>query len=704
MLNFSIVNDWNHGFTGKLSLTNLESTAINGWTIEFEAPFEITNIWGAKILRQDGDRYTIQNENWNRNVASGEEISFGFNGKGAAVEPTGYALNGMAIAPPPEPAPMDPVLPSNPIDSSDSDEPVTDHNQDADSVDPMASTNPAMPMDSADSVTEHNHDMEHNHGGEHNHDEEPLPDNLDSGPLADGGQIFYSDGTTQRITNFDPSKDKVDIGTDSIHNQIPIDTPDGLVFQNMFNPSRSLTLVGVYLEDLSAENFNPIADAHLQQDLSAALAWENGTGYVRPNTVYIRSHEEGVQEAVDFNPATDKISFFYLSVRGDNELNFSVEQTGQGVRFYSPITEQSMTLLGTQFSDLNSSHFEWRANQLEDNIAGRMGLSDKISNFRIVSENVFSGKSVPMAGLVDRAPYHSNPDYTGTRIDANTDLVNPIDLLDPVDPIDPVDPTDPIDPMDPVTPTDPGTDHTDSDGHNHGGDPADPAEPISSNSDVDFDITNNWGSGYQGEGKITNNEGSALNGWTLEFEFSGNITQIWDADIVSQNGNTYVIKNAAYNGTVASGQEVSFGFLGNGSTSTLPSVFKLNGVVVGSTAGPTNPVDPIEPVIPVDPDMPMDPADSGSDHNHDMEHNHDGEHNHDEDPLPDNMDTGPLADGGQTFYSDGSTQRITNFDPAKDKVDIGTDSIHNQIPIDTPDGLVFQNMFNPGRSLTLVGI
>ncbi|WP_048753863.1 hypothetical protein, partial [Crocosphaera watsonii] len=274
----------------------------------------------------------------------------------------------------------------------------------------------------------------HDHGDEHNHNEDPLPNDDPKDPLTDEGQIFYSDGSNQTINDFDPSQDKVNIGPDSIHNQIPIDTANGLVFQNMFNPNRSLTLVGINLKDLKAENFTPISDAHLQQDLSAALAWENGTGYIRENTVYVRSHEQGLEEIVEFNPETDRISFFYLSVRGDNQLNFAVEQTAVGVRFYSPITGQSITLSGIEFSDLNSSHFEWRANQLEDNIAGRMGLSDKIVNFTIVSDNVFSGKSVPMAGLVDRAPYHINyPDYTGEIIGSNPP---------PDDPVDP--PTDPL--------------------------------------------------------------------------------------------------------------------------------------------------------------------------------------------------------------------------------------------------------------------
>ena len=591
MINFSIINDWNNGFTSSLSITNTGTEPINGWIIEFDALFEITNLWNGEIVSRNGNRYVIQNVAWNSTINPGQTISFGFNATksdGMTIDPINYRLNGVDL-----------VDPNNPGDSGDNDHNGDIHNHDHGDEhnhdeDPLSDDDSQAPLNDGG----HNHDHGHNHGDDHNHDEDPLADDDPQDPLTDEGQIFYSDGSNQRINNFDPSQDRVDIGPDSIHNQIPIDTPDGLVFQNMFNPNRALTLVGINLKDLKAENFTPISDAHLQQDLSAALAWENGTGYIRENTVYIRSHEQGLEEIVQFNPETDRISFFYLSVRGDNQLNFAVEQTDLGVRFYSPITGQSITLSGIEFSDLNSSHFEWRANQLEDNLASRMGLSDKIANFTIVYDNVFSGKSVAMAGLVDRAPYHTNyPDYTGTPIGSNPPPDDPVDP--PIDPVDP--PDDPVDP-----PIDPPTDPVDP-----------PTDPITSDYEIDFAITNNWGSGYQGEGKITNNETRSLNGWTIEFEFSGNITQIWDAEIVSQNGDNYVIKNAGYNGTISAGQEVSFGFLGNGSTSDLPEVFKLNGVVIGSNTDADNPGDY------------GDDDHNGDGHNDD----HGDDHNHDEDPI-----------------------------------------------------------------------
>lgn len=239
-----------------------------------------------------------------------------------------------------------------------------------------------------------------------------------SGPFVGGGQTYHV-GQTSVVTGFDPTTDVLDLGPDSIHNQIPVETPEGFMMLHMFDSSKSLLLEGVNLADLHPENFAPIADAHLQQDLSAVLAYENGSGLVRPNTVYIRSHEQGLEEIVDFDPATDKISFFYLSVRGDGQLNFAVEDTAEGARFYNPLTGQSLTLRDVSFSELDSSHFEWRANQLEDGIAGRMGLDAVIDGFTYVNENIFTGKSVEMAGGVDRAPYHSQQgyeEYTGTPI------------------------------------------------------------------------------------------------------------------------------------------------------------------------------------------------------------------------------------------------------------------------------------------------
>lgn len=104
-----------------------------------------------------------------------------------------------------------------------------------------------------------------------------------------------------------------------------------------------------------------------------------------------------------------------------------------------------------------------------------------------------------------------------------------------------------------------------------------------------FKVVNDWGSGFQGEIKLTNGT-SAVASWTLEFDFSKQITQIWDARIVSQSGSHYVIGNASWNGALAANGSVTFGFLGTpGNVTTPPSNYKLNGAPLGGGTTPNLP-------------------------------------------------------------------------------------------------------------------
>ncbi|MEO0733117.1 MAG: PKD domain-containing protein, partial [Bacteroidota bacterium] len=237
--------------------------------------------------------------------------------------------------------------------------------------------------------------------------------------LQPGGTVYLRPAASiLTVTDFDPARDQIDVGGESIHTQIMFEGPTGLVFENMFRDDTKLILEGIFLRDLKWFNFLPIQDAHFQQDISAAMAYENCTGLMRPNTVYPRHYQEGLAEVVDFDPATDKVSFFYLAVRGDGKLNYAAEQTAAGARFYSPYTGQSLTLAGVDFADLTPAHFEWRANQLEDNVAGRMGLDQVVSSYQVDQSQVYNGKSVPMAGGEDKAPYHifNYDEYTGDPV------------------------------------------------------------------------------------------------------------------------------------------------------------------------------------------------------------------------------------------------------------------------------------------------
>ncbi|SBT90530.1 chitinase [Streptomyces sp. DI166] len=99
--------------------------------------------------------------------------------------------------------------------------------------------------------------------------------------------------------------------------------------------------------------------------------------------------------------------------------------------------------------------------------------------------------------------------------------------------------------------------------------------------------TQDWGSGFEGKWTVKNTGTTTITSWKVEWDFpSGtSVTSGWDADF-SSSGNHWTAKNKSWNGTLAPGASVSFGFNGSGSGS--PSNCKLNG---GSCDGGTVPGD-----------------------------------------------------------------------------------------------------------------
>ncbi|WP_234542237.1 glycosyl hydrolase family 18 protein [Streptomyces shenzhenensis] len=88
--------------------------------------------------------------------------------------------------------------------------------------------------------------------------------------------------------------------------------------------------------------------------------------------------------------------------------------------------------------------------------------------------------------------------------------------------------------------------------------------------------TQDWGTGFGGQWTVKNTGTAAISSWTVEWDFpSGtSVTSAWDADVTS-SGTHWTAKNKSYNGSLAPGASVSFGFNGAGSGS--PSNCSLNG-------------------------------------------------------------------------------------------------------------------------------
>jgi len=94
---------------------------------------------------------------------------------------------------------------------------------------------------------------------------------------------------------------------------------------------------------------------------------------------------------------------------------------------------------------------------------------------------------------------------------------------------------------------------------------------------VTYKITNQWSGGFQADVQLTNTGSTPWTGWSLGWSFPDGqkISQLWNADY-TQSGTAVTAKNVNWNGTVATGSSVSFGFTGSWSGSnTKPASFKL---------------------------------------------------------------------------------------------------------------------------------
>ncbi|WP_026151323.1 glycoside hydrolase family 6 protein [Streptomyces prunicolor] len=96
---------------------------------------------------------------------------------------------------------------------------------------------------------------------------------------------------------------------------------------------------------------------------------------------------------------------------------------------------------------------------------------------------------------------------------------------------------------------------------------------------VDYKVQNQWDTGFTAAVTITNN-GAAKSSWAAKWSYAGNqqITSGWNAKI-SQSGTAVTAANETYNGSLATGSSVSFGFNASYSgTNALPTTFTLDGV------------------------------------------------------------------------------------------------------------------------------
>lgn len=118
-----------------------------------------------------------------------------------------------------------------------------------------------------------------------------------------------------------------------------------------------------------------------------------------------------------------------------------------------------------------------------------------------------------------------------------------------------------------------------------------PAGAAAAGCSVRYTVTSSWQGGFGADVAITN-LGDPLTGWTTTWSYAAGqtVSQAWNAT-VTQSGAAVRATNAAFNGSVATGATVSFGFNGTWTGSNpAPTDFAVNGVTC--TGGTTTPPPP----------------------------------------------------------------------------------------------------------------
>lgn len=383
------------------------------------------------------------------------------------------------------------------------------------------------------------------------------------------------------LLGFDPLRDRLDFGEISVHGLILGKLADGsAVIVNPWQDAdyqRILDEAGqpIRWDQLSLENIAPVGNEHLREDIGGVLSWELGVGpgSTWPNperTVYVRSHEFGVQERVEgFDPSSDQLNFLYLGTRE----RLSAVDTADGLLISVQPSGQSVLLVGVESTDLVGRNLVFHFDQIEeDNLEAVFGF--EAADLSLADRTIL---------LTPEAVGGASTDGSQTRFGTNTTSQG---ALGP----------SPSEPMD----------HNAMD-HNA----MDPADPLS----VSVGGTLYWG-GMSGRLTITNTGDQAVEDWSISFITPHRAFQSWagDAQVEALVDGTYrvTLTPASWNSGIAAGASIEVSF--NAESEGLPTSGALTDALFFAGEAPPvpeqpdpvtpDPVDPADPLEAVTPDAP----------------------------------------------------------------------------------------------------
>lgn len=97
-LTLQVTQNWGSGFEGNLLLNNQTGSALNTWTIQFDAPFTVNSMWNGVYGGKTGSTHSASNPTWGGySLPHGSTGSIGFTASGTPAHPANLRLNGQPV-------------------------------------------------------------------------------------------------------------------------------------------------------------------------------------------------------------------------------------------------------------------------------------------------------------------------------------------------------------------------------------------------------------------------------------------------------------------------------------------------------------------------------------------------------------------------------------------------------------------------------
>ncbi len=127
----------------------------------------------------------------------------------------------------------------------------------------------------------------------------------------------------------------------------------------------------------------------------------------------------------------------------------------------------------------------------------------------------------------------------------------------------------------------------------------------------EFRRDSDWGSGFTGAIKVING-GQDISNWRVSLRLSGRIDNVWNAQMISQEGESYVFGPAAFNSKLGAGQQLEFGFQASPSGTPTQIAVTADSSPVTTSPSPSPTATPVPvpttspvPVVPPVPALPL---------------------------------------------------------------------------------------------------